>query len=186
MPHPDWLSQVVTITGPAGDIAALRAAAAGAGVTPWVYDYDALEEGWFLWLIGPPRRVPSVAAARLYAAQLREANAQVHERAIGFVGMVRTCPFDLHALVPVPPAILRLPETDPVALTWLWQHWGTTWPLRDVRMRPLDAAELAALGAGQGAFRVALVSADWTPWPVLAMIQVRWPALTVRVAVDYG
>src|SRR4051794_27400341 len=56
LPHPDWLYQVVTFTGSADQVMALEIAAAGSGVIPWVYDYDQMEEGWFLWMMSQPKR----------------------------------------------------------------------------------------------------------------------------------
>ncbi len=48
--HPDWLYQ--TVTGDPGQLADFEQKAAGAGVTPWIYDYDRMEEGWFLLMAG--------------------------------------------------------------------------------------------------------------------------------------
>ena len=47
-------------------------------------------------------------------------------------GRSRACPFDLHALLPVPADLLRRGPDDPAALAWLWTHWGTTEALRHV------------------------------------------------------
>jgi len=104
--HPDWLYHTLTASGPAAALAAFREQAAGAGVVPWVYDYDAMEEDWFYLLLAPPAHLRGISAhgARLLARQLREA------------------PF----------AILRLGADHPDALAWLWENWGTTWALRHV------------------------------------------------------
>jgi hypothetical protein len=69
-------------------------------------------------------RTLSVAGARVLAGQLRDAVARRHERAVARVGASRVCPFDLHALVPVPDTVLRLGPDDPIALAWLSEHWG--------------------------------------------------------------
>ena len=174
LPHPDWLQTTLTVTGPADAIAAFRAAAAGAGVVPWAADYDRLEEDWFHLLMAPPprRRGISARGARILARQLREAAWARHEEAVSRVGVSRLCPFDLHALVSVPADILRLGEDHPLAIAWLWEHWGTTWPLRRVEALPTP---------GEAAFRVRFWSADWSPWPAFIGIRARWPELRLDV-----
>jgi len=168
LPQPDWLQTTLCITGPADTLAAFRAAAAGAGVVPWAMDYDRLEEDWFYLLMAPPpsRRAISAAGARILARRLREAAWARHEEALSRVATCRACPFDLHRLLPVPPDILRLGDDHPRALAWLWQYWGTTWPLRRVETLPDTAA-----------FRVRFWSADWTPWPALTHLRSHWPHL---------
>jgi hypothetical protein len=77
-------------------------------------------------LLATPRfvqpRTLSVAGARVLAGQLREAVGCRHERTIARVGASQACPFDLHALAPVPDEILRLGPDDPErlapALAW--------------------------------------------------------------------
>jgi hypothetical protein len=178
LPHPDWIGQTVTFTGAPERIAALKAAAAGSGLVPWIYDYDRREETFFLWLASPHggRRGVPVRAAHALAKQLREAEWALHETAAARAGMTRAVPFDLHALVPVPREVLRLGPDDPEALRWLWENWGTTWTLRRVEM-VTDAPRC---------FAVRFFSADWTPWPVLRQVQSQWPEITVTVQVDYG
>ena len=123
---------------------------------PWQLDFDRMEEDLFHLLVAPPapagpRRAPtgglSLAGARILAGQLRDAAARRHALAIAQVGHSRACPFDLHALVPVPDAMLRRGPDDPAALAWLWTHWGTTQALRHVAE---DAAAGAALQARRG------------------------------------
>ena len=41
--HTDWLYHDLTVTGPAGQVAAFRRAASGAGVIPWTLDLDRME-----------------------------------------------------------------------------------------------------------------------------------------------
>lgn len=177
LPHPDWLFHHLAVTGPAADLAAFRRAAAGAGVVPWQFDYDELEETWFHLLAAPPpplHRTISISGAHILARQLREAVWDRHEDAVSLVGVAKGCCFDLHALLPVPRDILRLGPDAPAARRWLWQHWGTTWTLRHVRPGPAD-----------GAFRCSFWSADWTPWPAIAAIRQRWPGLRVDVRPVY-
>jgi hypothetical protein len=178
--HTDWLYHRLTIAGPQGEVAAFRAAARGAGVIPWHLDLDRLEEDCFHLLVSPPapqRRTLSLAGARIVAGQLRDAVGRRHDLAGARVGRSRACPLDLHALVPVPDALLRLGPDDAASLVWLWEHWGTTQALRHV------AEDTAVSGAGRdrppgdAACRITFWSADWTPWRALAGIAARWPAL---------
>ena len=188
LPHPDWLQHSLTVTGPAAAVTAFRAAAAGAGVVPWVYDYARLAEDWFHLLVAPPpprQRTISVAGARILANQLRDAVWAQHEAAVSQVGVSKACPFDLHALLPVPFAILRLGPDDPQSLAWLWAHWGTTWSLRQVTQIPLPRPEQAQSPAGQAAFRCRFWAADWTPWPALVTLRRRWPELSLTVQPNY-
>jgi hypothetical protein len=172
LPQPDWLETTLSISGPAARVAAFRTAAAGAGVVPWVRDYDRLEEDWFHLLMAAPalHRGISLAGARILARQLREAAWANHEAAVSRVGLSRACPFDLHSLVPVPFEVLRLGDDHPRALAWLWENWGTTWPLRRVE----------TLRSGPDEFRVRFWSADWAPWRALEHIRSRWPGLSLR------
>ena len=186
LPHPDWLQHRLTISGAEGTVAAFRAAAAGAGIIPWQLDVDALAEDWFLLLAAPPapqQRTLSLTGARVLAAQLREAVAARQAAACARVGRSRACPFDLHALLPVPYPILRLGPDHPDALAWLWQHWGTTETLRhvaeDAASNPLHAA------AGEAVFRVDFWSADWTPWRALLSLRAAWPALRFDIRPSY-
>ena len=190
--HTDWLHHRLAIIGAADQLAAFRRAAAGAGIIPWQIDLDRLEEDVFHLLVAPPPPQPrtlSVAGARVLAGQLREAVGRRHERAVARVGVSQACPFDLHALVPVPDEMLRLGPDDPAALAWLWEHWGTTQPLRHVaeeaaasqerRRRSVPAAE-------HDAIHITFWSADWTPWRALAALAKRWPGLRFDVRPTYG
>jgi hypothetical protein len=83
-----------------------------------------MEEDVFHLLAAPSptrARTLSVAGARVLAGQLREAVGRRHQRAVARVGASQACPFDLHALVPVPDEMLRLGPDRPVALAWLWE-----------------------------------------------------------------
>jgi hypothetical protein len=184
--HTDWLYHRLSVVGPAADLAAFRVVAAGAGTVPWHLDLDWMAEDYFHFLVAPPARAGSLAApvrslslagARILADQLCAAVARRHALAVGRVGHSRACPFDLHALTPVPDAVLRCGPDDPAALDWLWAHWGTTQPLRHVEAVATDAATRTQLKPGEGTWTVAFWSADWTPWPALTHITARWPAL---------
>ena len=170
-------------------VAAFQAAAAGAGVIPWHLDADRIEEDCFHLLVAPPppqQRSLSLTGARIVAGQLRAAVARRHDLAVGRVGRSRACPFDLHALVPVPGEILRRGPDDAASQHWLWQHWGTTRELRHV------AAEAAASqdprrqpNANETGFRVTFWSADWSPWRALAAVGGRFPALRFELHPSY-
>lgn len=122
--HPDWLYQTVTVTGDPGQLADFEQKAAGAGVTPWIYDYDRMEEGWFLLMAAPlvGKRSVLIAVACILARQLRDMVWEQHEEAVSRVGASKACPFDLHALALVPFPILRLGPDDPKATAWMWEH----------------------------------------------------------------
>lgn len=187
--HTDWLHHRLTVSGPAAQVAALQKKAAGAGVIPWQLDLDRLAEDVFHLLAAPPpphRRSLSLAGARILAGQLRDAVARRHTLAVTRVGQSRVCPFDLHALLPIPAALLRSGPDDPDALAWLWTRWGTTEALRHVTM--VGAAfpdEAAAPAPNEAAFRVTFWSADWTPWRALAHLAACWPALRFAVRPTY-
>jgi hypothetical protein len=129
------------------------------------------------------------------AAELRDA--MERQRALALAELARggrACPFDLHALLPVPDAVLALGRDHPDALAWLWTHWGTTQGLRRVevlpaprsrgRQAPPEDAE-AALAPGQGALHLGFWSADWTPWRAFARLAERWPGLRFHVRPRY-
>jgi hypothetical protein len=190
--HPDWLHHRLAIIGPVDQIAAFRRAAAGAGIVPWQLDLDRMQEDVFHLLVAPPSTQPrtlSVAGARVLAGQLREAVGRRHERAVARVGASQACPFDLHALVPVPDHVLRFGPDEPVALTWLWEHWGTTQPLRHVAEDVVASQEMrrrSVLAAGQDAIHLTFWSADWSPWRALEAMAKRWPGLRFDVRPTYG
>src|SRR3954451_8853624 len=83
--HPDWLFHRLRVSGSRADLAAFRAAAAGAGTIPWQLDLARMEEDFFHLLIAPPRRL-SLRGARILANQLQAAVAERHALAVARVG----------------------------------------------------------------------------------------------------
>jgi hypothetical protein len=197
LPHTDWLHHRVLITGPAADLACLRAAAGGAGTVPWHLDFDHMEEDLFHLLVAPPAgagalgspsRHLSLAGARILAGQLRAAAARRHALAVARIGHTAACPFDLHALVPVPEAVLQGGPDEPEALDWLWTHWGTTQALRQVVEDKTAAGMMVvqrAAAPGEAMWALSFWSADWTPWRALAQIGRRWPMLRFETRPSY-
>jgi len=177
--HTDWLHHRLTITGPEATLTAFRQAAAGAGIIPWHLDLDRVEEDMFHLLVAPPRqpRTLSVAGAGIVAGQLRRAVDRRHDLAVARVGTSRACPFDLHALLPVPADVLLLGPDHPDALGWLWEQWGTTQALRHVSEQAVADPASQTLAPGETAWQLTFWSADWTPWRALAALAARWPAL---------
>ena len=186
----DWLHHLLTISGPVPEIATLRAQAAGGGMIPWHLDLDHMEEGWFHLLAAPPppqERTLSVAGARILAAQLRDAVGRRHALCVTQAASVKSCPFDLHALLPVPVALLRRGPDDPASLAWLWEHWGTTQALRHVRLHPgpISPDRPDAAPDDHVTLRLSFWSADWTPWRALEALRKRFPALCFDVRPIY-
>lgn len=184
--HTDWLRHRLVVTGSTIEVATFRDAASGAGTIPWCLDLDSLQEDWFHLLVSPAGNELSLAGARVLAAQLREAVERRHALAVSRVGRSCACPLDLHSLVPVPAAILALGPDHPDALSWQWQHWGTTEPLRHVVAEPAgSAARRPDATSSEAAWRLSFWSADWTPWRAIARVRADWPALRFDVRPDY-
>jgi len=184
--HTDWLYHRLDIAGPAGEVAAFRQAACGAGTVPWHLDGERMAEDWVLLLAASGRPALSLTGARVLAGQLRDAVERRHALAVARVGHSRACPLDLHALAPVPDAVLRLGPDHPDALAWLWQHWGTTEPLRHVVMeRAGEDRTRDGLRPGDGRLTLSFWAADWTPWRAFARLRDGWPALRFDIRPRY-
>ena len=185
LPAPDWLHHRLAISGAAADLGEFRQAAAGAGIIPWLFDLERMEEDYLHLLLASGQCRLSVAGARIFARQLRDAVARRHELALARVGHSQACPFDLHALLPVPDEILALGPDAPDALAWLWQYWGTTEALRHVAEEPAYGPLDAGAGHAEASFRLRFWSADWTPWRALNDLGARWPALRFDIRPTY-
>lgn len=122
----EWSGGRLLVTGPADSVAAFGEAARGSGITPWHIDYGRLEEDAFHLALRVPsaRRSLSIEGCRILARQYRDKVQAHHARAAALVGRSRGCPFDLHALVPVPEPILQLGQGHPEAAAWLTANWG--------------------------------------------------------------
>jgi hypothetical protein len=182
-----WLYHHLTITGPAAAVAAFAAAARGAGVTPWRLDFSILEEDIFNLAASQPaaRRNLTIAGCRILARQFRERVERRQGRAAALVGQGQGCPFDLHALLPVPDAILELGPTHPEALAWLAAHWGVTDRLRQVTLlkRPKPGRRLPKGYAviGYEFFTGGNGCGGETPTAAIATLGARWPSLRLRL-----
>ncbi len=195
LPHPDWLHHRLTISGPPVAVAAFKRAAAGAGIIPWHFDLDRMEEDFFHRLLAAPTsagggqapRPLSIAGARIFARQLREAVGDRHDVAVRAVGTSRACPFDLHALVPVPAWVLALGPDELQSLAWLWEHWGTTETLRRVTDQSGDpaAGKAEPRSPEPDRWRLSFWSADWTPWRTLHHLGLDWPVLRFECRPTY-
>ena len=179
----DWLYHRLTITGPAAPVAEFAEAARGSGVIPWRLDFARLEEDVFNLAVSQPaqRRSLSIQGCHILARQFRDRVEAQQAKAAALVGRSRACPFDLHALLPVPAAILCLGPADPAALAWLSAHWGTTDRLRQVVERP-GPGPGRRLPRGHAAIGYGFFTAGTTPHAAIARLGASWPAAAFRPA----
>jgi hypothetical protein len=186
LPHPDWLRHTLVVTGTPAAIAEFQLAAAGSGGIPWAYrDLDTEEDDRFLALVHPPdgSQGLSPAAARVLAHELREAEFQHQSKVRAQAGVRRLCPFDLQALIPIPPELLDLGPDDNRSVAWLRAHWGVLQALRKVA---LVAAGCRKIRGQKQQLTLEFWSADWTPWPAIATLRRRFEGLNFTVTPDYG
>jgi hypothetical protein len=174
----DWWFHHLTISGPAVTVDSFAAAARGSGITPWQLDYAAIEDDIFVRAVSQPasRRGLTVEGCRILARQFREKVEVRQARAAALVGQSLACPFDLHALLPVPAAILLLGPTHPTAVSWLTAHWGITDRLRQVSLRD-KATTGRRLPAGHKVTGYSFFANQETPDAAIAELATRWPTL---------
>lgn len=174
--HTDWLRNLLTISGPAAEVEDFRAVAKGTGAVPWHLDLDAEEARLFA-----PMAAEG-AEARALARELREIIAARHDRVLANWARPGACPLDLHRLIPIPGAILALGEDEPAAQAWLRTHWGTTQPLRHVRIVE-DNADKRLRRTGR--IVMDFWSADWTPWQAILRLRRDWLKLVFDIQPRY-
>jgi hypothetical protein len=175
---PDWLYHHLTISGPAEHLEQFATAARGSGVTPWQLDFAAIEEDVFVRAVSQPasHRNLTVEGCRILARQFRQRVEMRQARASELVGHSVVCPFDLHALRPVPESILSLGPTDPAALSWLAAHWGITDRLRQVVVRE-RATTGRRLPRGHAVIGYGFFTDGETPQAAIDACAQRWPTL---------
>lgn len=185
--HTEWLPFRLAVGGPAETVAAFAAAAEGPGVTPWHIDFAAMEEDMFHRLASRYPRTGrlSLEGCRVFAAQLRERSEDRHRRVRAAAEASRARPLDLHALLPVPTAILALGPDHPDARRWLRVHWGTE-ELRQVQRLPSSAGRRPK---GQAALHFGFFAADAGPAAAVRLLTKTWTDLRLDlqpVAGDAG
>ena len=173
-----WLYYHLTISGPGEAVTAFAEAARGSGIVPWWLEAARLEEDIFNLAASQPGAIRSltIEGCRILARQFRDRVEDRAAQAAARVGRSRTCPFDLHALLPVPAAILELGLTHPQAQAWLTQHWGLTDRPRQVAERP-HATAGRRLPSGHRVIGYSFFTAGETPHAAIAQLGPRWPAL---------
>ena len=171
----EWLPFRLTIGGPAEIVAAFAAAAAGPGVTPWQIDFAAMQEDVFHRLASryPRSGRLSLEGCRVFAAQLRERTEDRHRQVLVAAEGSRARPLDLHALLPVPAAVLALGPDHPEARHWLRTHWGTE-ELRRVERLAIPAVRRPK---GQAGLRFGFFAADAAPTAAVKRLTKAWPGL---------
>ena len=172
-----WLHHHLTVSGPAAAVADFADAARGSGVIPWWLDLAAIEADVFnLAASQPPhRRNLTMDGCRILARQFRERIEARQDRAMALLGRGRACPLDLHVLLPVPGAVLRLGERDPAARAWRAEHWGTERLWRVVE-RPSPSTGRRR-PAGHGVVGYGFATGGETPVAAVERLRPRWPAL---------
>jgi len=182
--HTDWLPFRLTVHGPAEAVEAFAAAAAGPGVTPWQVDFAAMEEDVFhrLASLYPRTGRLSLEGCRVFAAQLRERAEDRHRQVLVAAEGSRARPLDLHALLPVPPALLALGPDHPDARHWLRTHWGTE-ELRRVERLP---APKGRRPTGQAEVGWGFFAAEAGPAAAVRRLARAWPDLRLALTPAAG
>jgi hypothetical protein len=173
-----WLYHHLMISGPAEGVALFAKAARGAGIVPWRLDGARIEEDIFNLAASQPRaiRALTIDGCRILARQFRDRVEARAATAVALVGRSRACPFDLHALLPVPEAILAFGPAHREAQAWLAAHWGITDSPRQVAERP-GATAGRRLARGYDVIGYSFFTDQETPHAAIAALGRRWPTL---------
>lgn len=184
---PGWLHHQLTVSGPDAALAAFVAAARGPGTVPWRHDPAGVEEDVLNLLLAQPpaERTLSAAGCRILARQVLMAVEARLAQAAARAGQDRACSLDLHALLPVPDALLGRGPDDPGVLAWMRAHWGVTAALRHPAPR-LGATSGPQLPAGHDAAGWSFFTEGETPHAAVAHLRLRWPALRFDLTPQAG
>lgn len=187
MDLPPWLRHHLGVSGPDAALAAFVAAARGPGTVPWRHCPAGIEEDALNLLLAQPsaERTLSAAGCRILARQVGMAVEARHAQAVARAGQGRACPLDLHALLPVPDALLGRGPDSPEALGWMRAHWGVTAALRHPARRPAAIAG-PQVPAGCGAAGWSFYTEGGTPHAAVAQLRLRWPTLQFDLAPRAG
>ena len=180
---PGWVHHQLTARGPDAALAAFVAAARGSGTVPWRHNPVRVEEDALNLLLAQPaaERRLSAVGCRILARQVLMAVEARHAQVAARAGQDRTCPLDLHALLPVPDALLGRGPDDPEVLGWMRAYWGVDAPLRHPARRP-GATSRPPLPAGWGVEGWSFFTDGETPHAAVAEFRRRWPTLRFDLA----
>lgn len=181
-----WIFHHLTVFGPAQQVAGFAEAARGPGFVPWRYDYAEIEQRLFHMALLQPsaKRSLSIDGCRILARQFRRRIEANHDRAAA-IGQSRSCPFDLHVLLPVPPTILALGPSDPRARDWLRANWGLSDAPRQIALRA-GATASKRLPAGHRVVGYGFFTEGEMPDTAIAALRPRWPGLSFRLLARPG
>ncbi|WP_198382158.1 hypothetical protein [Roseomonas sp. KE2513] len=182
--HTEWLPFRLTVHGPAEAVAVFAVAAAGPGVTPWQVDFAAMEEDVFhrLASLYPRTGRLSLEGCRVFAAQLRERAEDRHRQVLVAAEGSRARPLDLHALLPVPAAVLALGPDHPDARQWLRSRWGTEELRRVERLSGSPRRQ----SKGQAEVGFGFFAADAGPAAAVLRLAKAWPDLRLDLRPAVG
>ena len=156
---------------------------------PWRIDYAEIEQDMFHLSLRQPSafRTLSVAECRTLARQFRERVEANHARAAAAAATTgrRTCPFDLHVLLPVPDPILALGSRDPRAVAWLRTNWGVSTAPRQIVQRS-EANAGKRLPSGHRAVGYGFFTDGETPHAARIALARHWPDLYFRLVARPG
>nr|WP_254601171.1 hypothetical protein [Caulobacter sp. S45] len=125
--RPDWLLNVLIVSGPAEEVARFRAAARRTGASPELSISTPRKPGYSRpWLRAVRRRTYWRGD---YGKSWRR-----HDKILTHWAERGRCLLNLHRLIPIPGHILQLGEDDPSAEGWMRTHWGITRILRAVHL----------------------------------------------------